>query len=60
MYKLQIVSSIIGSMGIIAVGNSVAMTGLMLAQFEEPDSEIKMTVDEGSWFGKGVKPYYYY
>ena len=47
-------------MGIIAVGNSVAMTGLMLAQFEEPDSEIKMTVDEGSWFGKGVKPYYYY
>ena len=49
---MQIVSSIVGSMGIIAVGNSVAMTGLMLAQFEEPESQIKISANEGSWFGK--------
>ena len=39
-------------MGRITVGHSVAMTGFMLAQFEEPESEIKVTTDEGSWFGK--------
>ena len=39
-------------MGRITVGNSVGMTGLMLAQFEEPNSDLKLTVDEGSWFGK--------
>lgn len=39
-------------MGRITSGYAVAMSGLMLGQFEEPDSEIKLTVSEGSWFGK--------
>ena len=32
-------------------GNISAMSGLMLAQFEKPESDIQMTVDSGSWFG---------
>ena len=39
-------------MGRITVGISVAMTGLMLAQFAEENSQISLTVEEGSWFGK--------
>ena len=39
-------------MGRITFGISVAMSGLMLGQFEEPESEIKLTPSEGSWFGK--------
>ena len=39
-------------------GNISAMSGLMLSQFEKPGSDIKMTVDEGSWFGKMVIKFY--
>ena len=38
----------------ITTGNISAMSGVMLAQFEEPESDIQMTVDSGSWFGKVV------
>ena len=41
-------------MVMITTGNISAMSGLMLAQFEKPESDIKMTVDSGSWFGKEV------
>ena len=51
---MQIAVSFVANMGRITVGTSVAMTGLMLAQFDEPNSDIKITVDEGSWFGKAT------
>ena len=38
----------------ITSGNISAMSGLMLAQFEEPESDIQMTADIGSWFGNVV------
>ena len=44
--------AVIASSGNITIGTCIAMGGLMLAQFEEPESDIKMTADEGSWFGK--------
>ena len=28
------------------------MSGLMLGQFKEPESDIKLSIYEGSWFGK--------
>ena len=36
----------------LTTGSCVAMTGLMLAQFEDIESEIKISSSEGSWFGK--------
>ena len=30
------------------------MSGLMLAYFERPSSEIKMDVHSGSWFGTAI------
>ena len=51
-FFLKLSASFIVNMGRITVGNSVAMTGLMLAQFAEEDSQISLTVEEGSWFGK--------
>ena len=36
----------------LTTGSCVAMTGLMLAQFEDIESQIKITSSEGSWFGK--------
>ena len=38
----------------ITSGNISAMSGLMLAQFEDPKSDIQMSVDIGSWFGNVV------
>ena len=45
-------ASLLANMGRITFGTSIAMSGLMLGQFEEPESEIKLTASEGSWFGK--------
>ena len=45
-------ASLLANMGRITFGITVAMSGLMLGQFEEPESEIKLTASEGSWFGK--------
>ena len=30
------------------------MSGLMLGQFKEPESDIKLSIYEGSWFGKPI------
>ena len=38
-------------MGKLTGGNISAMSGLMLAYFEKPSSKIKMSIDNGSWFG---------
>ena len=35
-----------------AVGCNAAMTGLVISRLKDPESDIKMTPDEESWFGK--------
>ena len=52
--------AVVASSGNITVGTCIAMGGLMIAQFEETESDIKMTADEGSWFGKKtiIKTYF--
>ena len=34
-----------------AVGCNAAMTGLVISRLKDPESDIKMTPDEESWFG---------
>ena len=40
------------NLGRLTGGYNVAMSGLMLGQFKEPESDIKLSIYEGSWFGK--------
>ena len=52
IYLLQLGVAIIANSVRLTYGIISAMSGLMLAYFEKPESEIKMDVDSGSWFGR--------
>ena len=52
IYDLQIIAALVANLGRITGGYNVAMSGLMLGQFKEPESDIKLSIYEGSWFGK--------
>ena len=49
---MQITAALVANFGRITGGYNVAMSGLMLGQFKEPESDIKLSIYEGSWFGK--------
>ena len=51
---LQLAVAIAASSGRLTYGIISAMSGLMLAYFEKPSSEIKMDVNSGSWFGNTI------
>ena len=38
-------------MGSCAVGAAIVMSGVLLAQIEESEDDLKLTKEEGSWFG---------
>ena len=52
IYLLQLGVAIIANSVRLTYGIVSAMSGLMLAYFEKPESEIKMDVNSGSWFGR--------
>ena len=54
IYLLQLGVAIIANSVRLTYGIISAMSGLMLAYFEKPESEIKMDVNSGSWFGKTI------
>lgn len=50
-------------MGSCAVGAAIVMSGVLLAQIEESEDDLKLTKEEGSWFGmiihfKNINRYY--
>ena len=55
---IQIFVSIVANTGMISIGIGVAMSGLVIAQLKDPNKElnnsndVKLTLDEESWFGK--------
>ena len=38
-------------MGTLAVGSAISMSGILLAQMEESNDGLKLTKEQGSWFG---------
>ena len=38
-------------MGSCAVGAAIVMSGVLLAQIEESEDDLRLTKEEGSWFG---------
>ena len=38
-------------MGTLAVGSAISMSGILLAQMEESNEALKLSKEQGSWFG---------
>ena len=42
----------VANFGAFAVGNCIVMPSVILEKLKETDDDIKLTTEEGSWFGK--------
>ena len=38
--------------GVVAIGCNIALTGIVIAELRNSTSDIKMTKEQESWFGK--------
>ena len=46
--------ALIANTGMISVGIGVGLSGLVIAQLKDTSNDIKLTLDEESWFGNNV------
>ena len=46
--------ALIANTGMISVGIGVGLSGLVIAQLKDTSDDIKLTLDEESWFGNNV------
>ena len=51
MSCLQIFCAVTGGMSMISVGIFIGTSGCILPQLEEPNDDLQITEDQGSWFG---------
>ena len=48
---IQVAISVAPNFGTLAIGASTSMSGILLAQVKESDEKIKLSDEQGSWFG---------
>ena len=51
--------ALIANTGMISVGIGVGLSGLVIAQLKDTSNDIKLTLDEESWFGNNVDNNFY-